>query len=123
MSGTLLAPCPSCSRHVRVSEERCPHCAVALSNEFRSVPVAKAPSSRLSRAALYALGVGAIGTTVGCTTAAPAYGGPPVDRFQADAGEQAAQDAQSTRATIVDSPRAAYGAPPPRLPPADAGRK
>lgn len=46
-----LAPCPSCTRHVRVSESACPFCGQAVALEARAQPM---PLERLSRAALFA---------------------------------------------------------------------
>lgn len=50
-----LAPCPSCSRHVRASSGRCPFCGAALPDDL-AARVAPAPSQRLSRAALAVFG-------------------------------------------------------------------
>jgi hypothetical protein len=55
-----LAMCPSCARHVRVDESACPFCQASLSDEFRATPPRPRPAVRLSRAALYAFGVGAL---------------------------------------------------------------
>lgn len=52
MSASLV-PCPSCARHVRVTDARCPFCASALPNTLaqRAVPNT---TQRLSRAAAFA---------------------------------------------------------------------
>lgn len=52
MSASLV-PCPSCSRHVRVVEPRCPFCAAALPTTLsqKAIP---GTSQRLSRAAAFA---------------------------------------------------------------------
>jgi hypothetical protein len=47
-----LAPCPSCSRHVNISETRCPFCKSALP-ALAAIP-ASAPTQRLTRAAAFA---------------------------------------------------------------------
>jgi hypothetical protein len=99
-----LLPCPSCARHVRVSEDACPFCATALPE--RSAPPLRTPAVRLGRAALFALGTsaaaiaacggttstlddagtssGSSGTSSGSsgssgTSGIAAYGGPPFD--------------------------------------------
>jgi hypothetical protein len=55
-----LRPCPCCSRHVRVSEPACPFCSRKLDDAFRWVAIPRAPTARLSRAALFALGAGGL---------------------------------------------------------------
>ena len=52
MSASLV-PCPSCARHVRVTDARCPFCASALPSSLaqRAVPNT---TQRLSRAAAFA---------------------------------------------------------------------
>jgi hypothetical protein len=52
MSASLV-PCPSCARHVRVTDARCPFCASALPNSLaqRAVPNT---TQRLTRAAAFA---------------------------------------------------------------------
>src|ERR1700677_1330933 len=62
----MLRACPSCSRHVRVSEPTCPFCGRDLDEAFRSAPSPRAPAARLSRAALFA--VGAAGWVAGSTS-------------------------------------------------------
>ena len=52
-----LLPCPSCARHVRVSDDTCPFCATTLPP--RAAPALRIPAGRLGRAALFALGTGA----------------------------------------------------------------
>lgn len=58
-----LAPCPSCKRHVKVSEGSCPFCKHVLPSELN----AKGDVSirGLSRAAAYALSASIV--VVGCT--------------------------------------------------------
>jgi hypothetical protein len=47
-----LAPCPSCSRHVKTSETACPFCKAAIApGAAVAIP---GPPRRLSRAAAYA---------------------------------------------------------------------
>jgi hypothetical protein len=58
MTARHLVACPTCARHVRVSEASCPFCATALGESQRDLRAPRAPAQRLGRAALYALGVG-----------------------------------------------------------------
>jgi hypothetical protein len=111
---THLAPCPSCARHVRVSEARCPFCDGGLNDTFHALPAPQPPMRRLKRAALYAVGasglvLGACSSSSSNTMTQALYGGPP-----ADAAADAADGGQ-----VV----ALYGAPPADVwaPPADAG--
>lgn len=55
MSERLL-PCPSCNRHIKVSEAQCPFCAGAVPAGFGEGAQRVRPAPRLSRAALFALG-------------------------------------------------------------------
>ncbi|MGA3121848.1 MAG: RING finger protein [Polyangiaceae bacterium] len=66
MTRTPLAACPGCARHVRVNEPACPFCRAELPASFRQLPPPPSPAKRLSRAALYALGVGALSATAAC---------------------------------------------------------
>ena len=63
MIRTALAACPGCARHVRVNEPVCPFCGAALPSSFRQLQPRPSPAKRLSRAALHALGVGALSAT------------------------------------------------------------
>jgi hypothetical protein len=108
MTQRHLAPCPACTRHVRVTEEACPFCEARLPASLRESAPPKAPSVRLSRAALFALGAlgaaGPLAVAPGCggstTTETPPYGIPPVP----DAGDDASD------ATVVFAPP--YGIAP-----------
>ncbi len=96
-----LVLCPSCARHVRVSEVACPFCEAQLPSELRASAPPKRTAGRLSRAALFALGT---------TTATAA----------ASTGLLACDDETTPTPTGVDSggdgqSNAVYGAP------ADAG--
>jgi hypothetical protein len=132
MTDARLLPCPSCARHVRVSEGTCPFCAAALPASLRSQPLPRSPGTRLSRAALYAFGAsatalaacGGTGSTLGDAgrdgsdqIGMPVYGGPVVD-----GGEDAfptvdaayggpPQDAADAAADVTNAPL--YGLPPP----------
>jgi hypothetical protein len=64
-----LEPCPSCQRHVRISESRCPFCAANV-EALGALAAREMPTKRLGRAALFAFGVSAAaaaGNTVACT--------------------------------------------------------
>jgi uncharacterized membrane protein YgcG len=59
-----LAPCPSCSRHVKATETSCPFCKSTLAaRAVTSVPIVK---HRMTRAAAYAFGASLV--VAGCTT-------------------------------------------------------
>lgn len=104
----LLGPCPSCARHVRVSEERCPFCEASLEGHtYELVPEA---SERLPRVALV---VFATTLAVGVTASVPAGAqrvGPgshtPTLGVSAYGGPGLSLDPGATTA--------AYGAPSPR---------
>jgi len=91
-----LAACPACARHVRVSEPSCPFCHEALPSSFRELVAPPPPATRLSRAALYALGVGTLSAaTAACGGAVRASGA--TDSGQGDgtsvgSGEDSGQD-------------------------------
>lgn len=59
-----LRPCPSCSRHVRVSEAACLFCGAALDEVQVTAPRSAVPA-RLGRAAIFAFGT-ATATVVAC---------------------------------------------------------
>jgi hypothetical protein len=85
---------------VRVSEAACPFCGAVLGDELRAAAAPQAPSARLSRAALFALGTStaaALGCSDGPGFIEPAYGAP---AFALDA---------STDGPGISEP--AYGAP------------
>jgi hypothetical protein len=65
-----LKACPSCARHARISESRCPFCGSPLPGSFRTPPPVGQPARRLTRAALISLGAaaGAIGLLEACSS-------------------------------------------------------
>jgi hypothetical protein len=76
VTDTLLAPCPSCARHVRLTDDACPFCAAALPRAFREQTAPVSPAKRLNRAALYALRMGAVSmAAVACGGSVLAGGG------------------------------------------------
>ena len=136
---TLLAPCSSCSRHVRVAESACPFCGAVVSLEAPSIR--GIASQRLGRAALFTFGAVALATNAsGCSTPTPAedagtdayygsigdaYGAPDVGaRYDAghDGGLAGAYggppvDAAAADAGVDTGTHALYGAPPVPSPP------
>src|SRR6185295_11613580 len=64
---SALSPCPSCARHVRVSETLCPFCATAMPDPA-TLPERKLPGRRLARAAIYAAGVASIAAASACSS-------------------------------------------------------
>jgi hypothetical protein len=111
-----LVACPWCSRHVRVSESCCPFCGGRLSEMLRATPAPRAPTVRVSRAALYALGATTAGLVAACTTISPLYGGPPGPPY--DGGERldsgpSPNDGESPEDAGADTLGGAlYGGPP-----------
>lgn len=112
---TPLVPCTDCSRHVRVTETRCPFCDGAL-------PAAREPSElpqdrALTRVALVFMGASALAGCGKTEMPVAVYGPAPV-AVDADAGPPATPDPS---ATPGPDPQAApaYGAPPiaPTAPP------
>jgi hypothetical protein len=92
MLARLLA-CPSCARHIRVDEERCPFCGATCPDTFASTPALPPSPAGLNRAELRdhartavrvtaAVGSGmAMALALSCCEAtypAVLYGGPPV---------------------------------------------
>lgn len=88
-----LAPCPGCSRHVRLDDAACPFCRTVFT-AARPAPVPAAPPRRLSRAALFTfvatVGGAACSSTVTATDAGGADVPAAADRpVVADAGQPA----------------------------------
>ncbi len=132
MTPSHLVACPSCARHVRVTERACPFCSSVLSATLRSSPAPRAPAARLSRAALYAFGAGTLSMASACggTTSpgveshqmADAYGGPPVDTGThepmdaADGGPALDSGTDATRpCDFKDCMDSGLDAPPPMI--------
>src|ERR1700679_2314267 len=80
MSSAHLVACPSCARHVRVSEAVCPFCATPVPDTTRNLEARRPPTERLSRSALYAFGGG------GSLAVAAACGGATVTGTDGDSG-------------------------------------
>jgi hypothetical protein len=98
MTQSHLRPCPSCARHVRVSEGGCPFCGESLSDAFRAAPRPQGPGARLGRAALFAFGTGTLTLASACSSSSdtPLYGVPPgtapIALDAGDDGETTASD-------------------------------
>jgi hypothetical protein len=108
-----LLPCPSCARHVRLTETGCPFCGVAI--DLSEAPTRPMPVQRLGRAATFAFGAAVATSVAACSgNPVPLYGAPPVDTgtAQQDGGVAplygAPSDAGSDAAVL-----AMYGGPPP----------
>jgi len=115
MSRPHLVACPSCSRHIRVDEVACPFCHAETPQAVRDAAPPVLPSVRLSRAALYAVGVGSISLSAAC--------GGDVAKTGAGGGTDAGRDGLALDSSSVDTghsqpPPPPYGAPPP---PRDSG--
>ncbi|MBL8608817.1 MAG: hypothetical protein JNL38_15945, partial [Myxococcales bacterium] len=132
-----LAPCPSCARHLRASEEACPFCGAAVAGKLSPLP---GTSKRLTRAAAFAFtaslaavagvhcgdddaGGSSSGKTPTVDSGAeggsggqpgPMYGAPAPDAGRdaaGDAASDAASDASGDAADEGGSSGALYGAP------------
>jgi hypothetical protein len=119
----MLEPCPSCQRHVRTDESRCPFCAADIAQPLAALPKRKLPDQRLSRAALMTFGIAASAAGVavleGCeddTRAVAIYGAP---AQPADAGKDASTPSNAGKDSGLSmSATPVYGAP---AQPLDAG--
>ena len=120
MNRAHLLPCPTCARHVRVTESSCPFCGALLEESFRASPrIVRRPIGRVTRASIYALGTStvAFATACGDPTITPLYGAPgypPPDATTEDVQARPhyggpPADAGQDAFPIVD---AAYGGPP-----------
>lgn len=124
-----LHACPSCSRHIRVSEPACPFCGGDLSNEFHAMqaPVPIPIAVRLSRAAIVALGTGSISLVSACGAATGSLL-PPIEDGggEGDTGSTSPPDASEGFDVGTIAPPYGIAPPPPfdagRPPPVDAGR-
>jgi len=100
MSARLLA-CPACSRHIRLTEERCPFCGAPCAASFASSPLPVPPPRGHTRAGLFRFGAlavagvggsAALATMVGCSNTTVPYGVPP-DCNVCDSGMDSKADA------------------------------
>ena len=133
MTKPHLRACSTCARHIRVSEEACPFCGSTLEESFRAAPPPQAPGARLTRAALFALGTGAVALSPACSSSSsapapsddagpshgvldsgiqPAYGGPTFEGGIQPVYGAPAEDAAPPPGNAIDSgAQPAYGAP------------
>ncbi len=106
-----LTACPSCSRHVKGGDSKCPFCGNKVLRANASV--ARVVAGRLSRAALFAAGAAGLAiTTTDCGSdpqPLPPYGSPPCcEVFPPDAApEDASVDAADGGVSTPEA--AAYG--------------
>ncbi len=118
-----LAPCPSCGRHVLMSETACPFCAHAF--EHAPTPTAGTWARRVGRVGAIAAVAGAVAAS-GCGPggAEPLYGAPaPMDAGDGDGDIDGDIDAGGPMpeygapapagAGDMGGPGPEYGAPPP----------
>lgn len=117
-----LSACPSCERHVRVSESACPFCRAPLDDAFRARPALRRPARRLGRAALFTFATttaiaGGVGACADEMTQ-DIYGGPPPDGGD-DGQSQAVYGGPALDAAPTPAP--AYGGPPVTLDASDDG--
>ena len=61
-----LAPCPSCRRHIRITEDACPFCSVALESAELARGAVPGSSQRLTRAAMFVFGATLATSPAGC---------------------------------------------------------
>jgi len=112
-----LAPCPSCNRHVRVSDAACPFCGTAIVTAA-DVASRNGMRGRLGRAALFAAGATLMGMSAcsdpkcaECTAGVAGMSGGGAGGGDGSAGADGGMDAVSPS----DGPVAIYSAvfPPP----------
>lgn len=109
-----LALCPSCRRHVRVTDPACPFCASPLEGV---APAAFDPQAVPRRVAHVALAVSAslaLGACPAQPRPTPVYGAPPMPRADASAPRSTPDAAARPPGTVDDdgSRSEIYGAPP-----------
>lgn len=115
-----LAPCPTCTRHLRLQETACPFCGAATATQLE--PTGGKVVLGVSRAMLV------FGSVVALSAAASAcgephatatiYGGPPPAAEDGGAAKPPEPTLKPDASVAPMAPAAAYGAPPSFLPPA-----
>src|SRR5262245_48876703 len=60
---TTLVTCPDCERHIRRSEAHCPFGGTSVAAEVSGAPERPLPTTRLSRAALWAFTAASVSAT------------------------------------------------------------
>ncbi len=120
MSSVTLRLCPSCARHARCDEARCPFCERSL--EPIAAPASTATTDGLffSRAAFVVAGSLALASCQSQSNIYPSYGLPPPQLDDSAHGEEQSRATTQRDAGIeaADCESAArdqpiYGAPPP----------
>ena len=94
-----LRPCPACCRHARVSEPACPFCGVLFDSAFGAGPAPRAPTVRLARAALFALGAGTAALATACPSSRPEG-----SSSNADGGDDSGAEDSGLGVTFYGSP-------------------
>ncbi len=115
-----LEPCPTCQRHVRISESACPFCGGDVREAFSTLTPRAAPRTRLGRAALFAFGITAAASAIpGCGDDGDDEGDKTSDAGQNGSEDGGATDGGQAGGNNDDSGGvvALYGAAPPE----DAG--
>jgi hypothetical protein len=116
MPTNRLLACPFCGRHVRIAESACPFCESPLPPDFAEATLPQAPGTRLSRAALFALGATSLTLATACSHPDGATT-PPTAKLAGDQTVSSKSDASRGRVDDVDDNDAAavavYGGPPP----------
>jgi len=127
MTVAHLLACSGCARHVRAAEPRCPFCGHDLSETARAFVARQAPTQRLSRAALYAFGVGTltVATACGGTVAGAEKGDKGGEAGVVDDSGTGAGDDAGVGQPVYGAPFDAAGIAPPYgiSPPFDAGEE
>jgi hypothetical protein len=115
---------------VRIDEPACPFCASTFPESLHDASAPLTPAARLSRAALYAVGVGALSLSAaqGCggkvaggsdggsgqtTNTAPPYGGFPVEDASTQDAAVVQPDADAGIDASLSNCCVPYGLPPP----------
>jgi len=99
-----------------VNEDGCPFCGAQFTDAFRAGPRPQGPTARLSRAALFAFGTGAVAFAPGCSSsssssppvAVPVYGAPGMVE---DAGDDGATTTVPDASAEASTPAPDSGPP------------
>jgi hypothetical protein len=99
-----FAPCPTCARHVKQSESKCPFCGEKVPRA--NAPVARVVVGRLSRSALYAASAAGLAITAAdCSSSSAPYGVPAVTVPLSDAavGDASGDAIDAESSTLIDA--------------------
>ena len=107
MSPSALIPCPTCNRHVRAVETRCPFCDAA--QPARALTGGSGlPRKRLGRAALMTAGAALLGAAEACGDTAPTQ-----DASTNNDSSMSADGPDGGPVALYGAPAPEYGVPPP----------